>query len=385
MIASRRPTEGELQQRLPVSVDVFEHVLSRPEDSPDAMRHPLIVRLGAREYPRLETLASAHGVLIVDEIERQIHDLSQVRFPGGSPETWRAFREDMHDRHDGLAYAGNWIFLPWQGTLVHLLGEEDYYAVRTDRNRDKITVAEQARLRSRSVGVVGLSLGAEVAAAIAQEHLCGHIALADFDRLDLSNLNRLNAGFDDLGLLKTTVAARRIARIDPYLKVTLYDDGVTEQNAGHFLAGLDLLVDECDGMSVKYHLRVLARKIGLNVVFAGDERGFLSVEPYARRPDLDVFHGLLDHPQRARSEYESPREFLMDLTTWLGGWDAVSARTKNSLSQIGERRCGFPQLASEARFAAGQVGQVARRLLLGEPVAPFLGHIDLDQQVPNEG
>lgn len=44
-------------------------------------------------------------------------------------------------------------------------------------------------------------------------------------------------------------------------------------------------------------------------------------------------------------------------------------------------RC--PQLASEARYAAGQLGNVARRLLLGETLPPFVGNLDLEELVPS--
>jgi hypothetical protein len=66
-------------------------------------------------------------------------------------------------------------------------------------------------------------------------------------------------------------------------------------------------------------------------------------------------------------------------TEWMGGWDRISEESRRSLEQIGTALCGYPQLASEARFAVGQIGHVARRLLLGERLAPFVGHLDLTE------
>jgi hypothetical protein len=226
---------------------------------------------------------------------------------------------------------------------------------------------------------MGLSVGGEAAVTLAQEHLCGHIVLADFDRLDLSNLNRLQGGFDDLGVEKAVLVARRIARIDPYLEVTVFPDGVTEENAEEFLRGLDLLVEECDHLPMKHAIRERAREIGLNVVFAGDERGFLSVEPYREQPGLLPFHGRIERKQPPREAFPDRLSFLKALAEWLGGWDAISERSRRSLEQVGNKLVGYPQLASEARFAAGQVGHVARRLLLGEQLPPFLGHVDLEE------
>jgi len=322
-----------------------------------------------REPPR-----KAESAVTIDAYERQVRELAAVRLPAAGEAERRLWIEEFMKEHRGV-----WAYLPWERKLARILEREEYFEVVTNRNRDKITLEEQRRLRAKRVGVMGLSVGGEAAVTLAQEHLCGHIVLADFDPLDLSNLNRLQGGFDDLGVNKAVLIARRIARIDPYLEVTIYPDGVTEDNAGEFLHGLDLLVEECDHLPMKHAVRERARRIGLNVVFAGDERGFLSVEPYRDRPELRPFHGRIEERQPPREAFPDRLSFLKALTEWLGGWEAISDRSRRSLERVGETLVGYPQLASEARFAAGQVGHVARRLLLGEKLPPFLGHLDLEE------
>jgi len=78
---------------------------------------------------------------------------------------------------------------------------------------------------------------------------------------------------------------------------------------------------------------------------------------------------------------ESDAAFMKALSIWCGGWDLISDRTRTALLQMGTKICGYPQLASEARFAAGQLGHVARRLLLGEQIKPFFQHIDLEELI----
>jgi tRNA A37 threonylcarbamoyladenosine dehydratase len=151
-------------------------------------------------------------------------------------------------------------------TIVHVLPPDEYFDVITNRNQDKVTRSEQVALRAKRVGVVGLSVGGEAAVTVAQEHLCGHIVLADFDTLDLSNLNRLGAGVDELGVNKAVIVARRIARINPYLAITLYPGGVNDQTMGRFLEGLDLLLEECDSLPLKLAIRQAAMARRLNVV-----------------------------------------------------------------------------------------------------------------------
>ena len=177
---------------------------------------------------------------------------------------------------------------------------------------------------------------------------------------------------------KAVIVARRIARINPYLGITLYRSGVNEQTMDAFLDGLDLLLEECDSLPLKLEIRKAAASRGLNVIFAGDERGFLSIEPYATHPALAPFHGLVVEPPRSREEYATPVDFMRALTDWLGGWERISSRSRDSLLRVGRDLCGYPQLASEARFAAGQLGHIARRLLLGNELPPSWQHVDLD-------
>ncbi|RJL21712.1 ThiF family adenylyltransferase [Bailinhaonella thermotolerans] len=356
-----------------MDLESFAESLAAPAVPPHLSWRPELVRPEPGERDALTRLCAAHGLTVVDTIERQAAELAAVRLPGASAaERARYAAGVLGERPE--AY-GTWVHLPWKARVVHVLAPEDYTAVVTARNQLKITAAEQRVLARKRIGVIGLSVGGEAAVTLAQEHLCGRIALADHDALDLSNLNRLGAGVDDLGLPKTRLAARRIALLDPYLEVELHEDGVTPGNAAAFLDGLDLLVEECDGLAVKHLVRELARDRGLDVVYAADERGFLSVEPYSAHPGLALFHGLADGAA-ARGPY------LDGLVAWLGGADALSERSRRSLGLIGRDLSGYPQLAGEARFAAGLLAHVARRLLLGEPVPPFHGHLDLAELLP---
>jgi hypothetical protein len=355
----------------------FAEALASPAVPPGESWRPVRVKLAAGQKDRFVALCQDRGIRVSDTVDRQLAELAAARFPGPRQERERSrFTEEVAAGVADLAEAGLWVYLPWAAQVAHLLAPGEYLEVVTNRNRDKITRAEQDLLRTKRVGVLGLSVGAEAAVAIAQEHLCGHLVLADFDRLDLSNLNRLGASFSDIGQPKTKIAARRIAAIDPYLEVTLVECEVTAANAGPFVDGLDLLVEECDGPAAKYGVRMGAQAAGVNVVYAADERGFLSVEPYATRPGLPPFHGLVGPALAASADR------MTALVQWLGGPAALSGRSRHSVTLIGTELAGYPQLASEARYAAGQIGHVARRMLLGEDLPPSHRHLDLADLVP---
>src|SRR2546422_879913 len=319
-------------------------VVSQPLD---ASWQPAFVQLSRSEAPHFIGLCRERQIVIIDAIDCQLSDLAMVRLPSEDKRAARKFFiDEIVAASGGRASYGTWVYFPWEAKIVHLLNAEDYFDVITNRNQDKITRDEQRELRAMRIGVVGLSVGAEAAVTVAQEHLCGHIVLADFDRLDLSNLNRLHASCDELGYPKTTIAARRIVKIDPYVEITVFEEGVTAENAEQFLDGLDLLIEECDNPQLKRDVRLLAKERGINVVYAADERGFFSVEPYREFPELRPFHGRVAHPQPSREDYPTPVAFFQALAEWIGGWENLSQRTRHSLQRVGDDLCGYPHLAS---------------------------------------
>src|SRR5690606_16723589 len=137
---------------------------------------------------------------------------------------------------------------PWSGNLVHLLDEEEFIKVRTNRNIYKITQEETAILKDKKIGIIGLSVGQSVALTLAMERTCGELRLADYDEIELSNMNRIRVGVQDLGMSKVIIAARQIAELDPYIKVSCFTEGLNTHNIHSFFTDngpLDVLVEEC--------------------------------------------------------------------------------------------------------------------------------------------
>src|SRR5258708_5818542 len=102
---------------------------------------------------------------------------------------------------------GVWAWHPWLRRLTHLLDRDEFVELRTARSQNKITREERDRLAGKRVGIVGLSMGHAIALALATERGCGELRVADFDRLELSNLNRLPARVHELGLRKVVVTS----------------------------------------------------------------------------------------------------------------------------------------------------------------------------------
>lgn len=273
-----------------------------------------------------------------------------------------------------------WIYYPWRRTVVATLGPSGFRRLRLDRNRNKITAEEQERLATLTIGIVGLSVGHAIAYSLALDGVCGALRLADFDELELSNLNRIPATLLDLGLGKPVVAARRIAELDPYLPVSIDDRGVTAESADSFLDGLDLLVEECDSLDVKVLVREKAREHRVPVIMETSDRGLLDVERFDLEPDRPLFHGLLGDIDSKSLENLSTHDKVPYVLAILGAGD-LSARMAASMIEVDRTTTTWPQLGSEVALGGATVAGAVRRFGLGQRLESGRVRIHIDDHL----
>ncbi len=93
--------------------------------------------------------------------------------------------------------------------------QEEYYRALAERHGEEL----QRRFRQARVAVCGLGgLGSNIAVHLARAGV-GSLLLIDFDRVDLSNLNRQQYFVNQLGQPKTQALAETLAGIAPYCRV----------------------------------------------------------------------------------------------------------------------------------------------------------------------
>jgi len=111
----------------------------------------------------------------------------------------------------------------------------------------------QRRLLDAQVLVVGAGgLGCPISLYLAAAGV-GHIGLADFDVVDVSNLQRqVLYGTGDVGRPKVEVARERIRAQNPDVEVSLHGDPLTAQNALSIFAAYDLVLDGSDNFPTRY-------------------------------------------------------------------------------------------------------------------------------------
>jgi molybdopterin/thiamine biosynthesis adenylyltransferase/nitroreductase len=277
---------------------------------------------------------------------------------------------------DLLAESRRWAYFPWRRTLVSILGPRAYARARLDRNRHLITAEEQQRLCALRIGVVGLSVGHGIAHALATQGLCGELHLADFDHLELSNLNRVPATLFDIGVNKAVAAARRIAEIDPYVQLKVFDSGLTPATVDAFIEGVDILVEECDSLDIKALLRETARARRRPVLMATSDRGLIDVERFDTEPERPIFHGLLGDADIAGLSGLTDRDKIPHVLRILEA-GSLSARGAASLIEVGHTLSTWPQLAGDAALGVAAVAEAVRRIGLDEDLTSGRGRIDV--------
>lgn len=332
-------------------------------DEPDAAAYggQILDPDEAADNVLLQRLRADPHVEFIDHRDAQLADLRRQR-PPPDPEL--------------VAESGRWVYYPWRRTVVAVLGPRGFRAVRLDRNRNHITAQEQDKLGALRIGVAGLSVGHLITHTLAAQGMCGRLRLADFDRLELSNLNRVPASVFDLGLNKAYVAARRVAELDPYLPVEVFDAGLTLDTVDEFVYGLDILVEECDSLDIKAALRVAARARGIPVVMATSDRGLVDVERFDQEPQRPILHGLLGELDLGLLPGMSSREKVRHVLRHLEA-ERLSPRGAASLIEIDRSLSTWPQLASDVVLGASALAEAVRRIGLGEELRSGRIRIDI--------
>lgn len=120
-------------------------------------------------------------------------------------------------------------------------------------------------IKNKTVLIIGLGgVGSYALEAIVRSGI-GHIIIADYDKVDETNLNRqLLALTTTIGLDKIDVAITRIKAINPNCQITSIKEFINSSNIEIlFKKDLDYVIDACDTIETKKQLirECLKRKI----------------------------------------------------------------------------------------------------------------------------
>ncbi|PIP73901.1 MAG: thiamine biosynthesis protein ThiF [Candidatus Lloydbacteria bacterium CG22_combo_CG10-13_8_21_14_all_47_15] len=320
---------------------------------------------------------------VIDKYDTLLEELFLIRNPRFkfSPDhtgEYEAFKKE-HLLGASLENTGRWFYFPWNGRLVHYLDDSLHQELRTARNKNIITEAEQKRWYDFTIAVAGLSVGSHAALTIGMMGGARRIKLADPDEISGSNLNRMRYDFTKVGENKATTAARYLYQMNPYATIEIFKEGITDANMNAFLDGADLVVEEMDNLEMKISLRIEAKKRRLPVVMATDngDNIIVDIERYDLNPDTKIFNGAAGDLTVEEFKKIAPPD-MPKLATKIAGADRIVPRMMESLLLVGKTLYSWPQLGDAATLAGVAIAYTAKRIALGEPLKTGKLEVNLD-------
>ena len=138
--------------------------------------------------------------------------------------------------------------------MADILAKELIYQTLNDRHG----IVNQEKLNNAKVAIAGLGgLGSNIAVALARIGV-GHLHLIDFDKVDISNLNRQHYFISHLNKYKTQALAEQLQMINPYLNIVTDCIKVTEDNIFSLFKDEDII---CEAFDVPENKAMLVNKV----------------------------------------------------------------------------------------------------------------------------
>lgn len=169
-------------------------------------------------------------------------------------------------------------FNAWRDLGLEVVTDTDLTSSQLDRYSRNMLLEEvgsegQARLLSASVLLVGAGgLGSPASLYLAAAGI-GTIGIADFDTVELSNLNRqVVHGTADVGRLKTESARDAIHRLNPEVRVVTYEERLISRTILDVIKNYDVVMDATDNIKSKFLLNDACFFAAKPYVFGGAVR-----------------------------------------------------------------------------------------------------------------
>jgi molybdopterin/thiamine biosynthesis adenylyltransferase len=131
----------------------------------------------------------------------------------------------------------------------------------------------QRKLKDSHVVIVGMGgLGCASATYLTAAGV-GHIAIVDFDTVELTDLNRQILYWEeDVGKKKVIVAKRKLSKLNPTVEITPITAKITEENVLSLINGAQVVVDGLDNSATRLVVNSACIKQKIAYIYGGVSR-----------------------------------------------------------------------------------------------------------------
>ncbi len=177
------------------------------------------------------------GMPLIDLLIQQGEDSAPIVIRNGHPVHLPEEEETFLSHNDRITTVG--FDIPES--------PEVFYDLLTARHSPELP----EKFQSATVGVAGCGgLGSHVAVALARSGV-GSLVLADYDRVDPTNLNRQHYERCDIGRFKVVALKDNIHRFNPFVSIRCYRDRLEPDNLARIFEDCDVVVEAFDTVASK--------------------------------------------------------------------------------------------------------------------------------------
>tara|TARA_Y100001958_G_C21163933_1_gene497174 strand:+ start:313 stop:1059 length:747 start_codon:yes stop_codon:yes gene_type:complete len=125
----------------------------------------------------------------------------------------------------------------------------------------KIGLAGQKKIKNAKVLIIGMGgLGCPLLAYLASSGVC-NLGIVDYDKVELSNLNRqILFNSSDLGKFKVNQARSKINKIYKKIKIKNFKIKISKKNIDSVIKNFDIICDGTDNFNTRYLINDYCKK-----------------------------------------------------------------------------------------------------------------------------
>lgn len=191
--------------------------------------------------------------------------------------------------------------------------DDDYWQIAS-RQMSIVCESEQQRFKDCKITVIGCGgIGGETIEMLARMGV-GELVLVDEDSFDLSNLNRQNfATVDEIGQAKSEVAGKKVKLINPFVKVTSYNEHVDETNIDDIIGDSDIVIDALDNILTRVIVSRKAKEKGIAYVHGAIHGTLGQITTFL--PNTESYEEMFNLPSFEKELTDSTIEELKNVTS----------------------------------------------------------------------
>ena len=141
------------------------------------------------------------------------------------------------------------------------LNVKDYERFEKQIILKKIGLTGQKKIKNAKVLIIGIGgLGCPLLNYLASSGVC-NIGIVDFDKVELSNLNRqILFNTSDIGKFKVNQAKLKINKIYKKIKIKTYKIKISDKNIDPIIKDFDIICDGTDNFNTRYLINDYCKK-----------------------------------------------------------------------------------------------------------------------------